>query len=172
MRTFKDASGREWRLAITIGAIKRVRTLLGIDLLALHEGDPSPYSRLHLDPMTLVDVVYVLVKPQADADSVSDEQFGEAMTGEAVLAAYTGFMEELIDFFRLANRGDLAKIAEVYRDLIANRVNRAAQRAGKLAEEMATEKESPEEQAAQSDGRGNGQMSTDSPELSASTPIA
>lgn len=119
MKTFADSEGRKWNLSLTIAAAKRVRGLLGVNLLDLDQGDPPLLTRLGTDVMLLVDVVFCLVKPQADAEGISDEQFGAALGGEAVLAAQTAFYEELVDFFRQCGRGHLARAAEKQVEIMA-----------------------------------------------------
>src|SRR3989337_2952553 len=52
----------------------------------------------------LVDVLYCLCKPQADILKVTDEDFGRAMFGDAILNAHTAFIEELADFFPSARQ--------------------------------------------------------------------
>ena len=103
MRTFKDDAGRTWSLTLNVWTVKKVRDLLGVDLLDLG-GDaatrdkPGLLFRLIADPVLLVDVLYVVCKDQADGASVTDEQFGRAMGGDAIDAATRAFLEELADF--------------------------------------------------------------------------
>ena len=107
MRTFTDNAGRTWTLTINVGAIKRVRGLLDVDLLEVVEG--KLIERLIRDPILLCDVVYAVCKPEADSLNVSDEEFGRAMAGDAVDHATTALLEELVDFFPQARRRLLAK---------------------------------------------------------------
>jgi hypothetical protein len=118
MKTFTDNAGRVWTLSLTLEAAKRVKSLLGVNLLELDRGDPPLLTRLGTDVILLCDVIFALVKPQADQQKVTDEQFGAALGGEAVLAAQTAFYEELVDFFRKAGRGDLAKITAAQKRMI------------------------------------------------------
>jgi hypothetical protein len=103
MRTFKDNAGRTWSLTLSVWTVKKVRDLLGVDLLDLG-GEPASAQkpgllfRLIADPVLLVDVLYVVCKDQADGASVTDEQFGRAMGGDAIDAATKAFLEELADF--------------------------------------------------------------------------
>ena len=103
MRTFKDNAGRTWSLTLNVWTVKKVRDLLGLDLLDLG-GDaatrdkPGLLFRLIADPVLLVDVLYVVCRDQADGASVMDEQFGRAMGGDAIDAATKAFLEELADF--------------------------------------------------------------------------
>ena len=107
MRTFKDNAGRDWTVAVNVAAIKRVRSLLDVNLLKVVEG--KLIERLVGDPVLLVDVIFVLCKPAADAAGVSDEQFGEAMAGDAIDSATKALLEELVDFSPSQRDRDRAK---------------------------------------------------------------
>jgi hypothetical protein len=105
MKTFKDKSGREWTLTINTNAIKRVRDLAKFDLLKITEG--REFFASLADPFTLVNVLYTLCKPDADAAKITDEQFGEAMDGDSLEMASTVMLEELTDFFPSRQRKPL-----------------------------------------------------------------
>jgi hypothetical protein len=98
VRIFKDREGTAWTIDITVTAIKRVRAGMDIDLLTAAEG--QMLIDLADDEVKMVDLIYWLCKPEAEKRGVSDEQFGEAMLGEAIERAYDAFMEDLADFFR------------------------------------------------------------------------
>ena len=102
MKTFKDREGREWLIDINIASIKRVNDLLDIDLLKL-EGNEL-VERLIADPCTLCNVVYVLCMEQAKQRSISDEDFGRAMAGDAIDDATTAVLEEFVAFFPARKR--------------------------------------------------------------------
>ncbi len=110
MMSFKDNSGRTWTLRIDVDAVKRVRELLDIDLLAVIEG--KHIDRLTNDPLFLCDVVYAVCKPQADERRVSDAEFGRGMYGDAFEAAYAALTEALIAFFPPGRRAPLAKVIQ------------------------------------------------------------
>lgn len=74
MKTFTDTQGVEWPISVTTAGTKRVRAMLGVDLFKVNDG--SLFDELG-DPVTLVDVLYVLCKPLADERKMTDEQFGE-----------------------------------------------------------------------------------------------
>lgn len=96
MKTFNDNAGRTWTIAINVDAIKRVRSLLEVDLLEIVDG--KLIERLIRDPVLLCDVVYAVCKPEADAKSVSDEEFGRAMAGDAIEHATKALLEDLVGF--------------------------------------------------------------------------
>lgn len=104
MKPFTDSANRTWTVTLNVDAIKRVRCLLGIDLLKVLDDGCKLLADLHDDPVLLVDVLYCLCKPQAESQSVSDEDFGRAMFGDAILHAHTAFIEELADFFPSARQ--------------------------------------------------------------------
>src|SRR5690606_23834975 len=45
------------------------------------------------------DVLYAVVKPEADARNVDDADFGRALAGDSVAAATTALLEGLVGFF-------------------------------------------------------------------------
>ncbi len=164
MKTFTDTAGRTWTLALTIDAAKRVKSLLDVNLLELEAGDPPLLTRLGTDVILLCDVIFALVKPQADAAGVSDHEFAAALGGDVVLAAQTAFYEELVDFFRKLGRGDMAKAVDAQRRMIDLAVARIETRLDKLDLEAAIETCLPDRQATL------GEPSTSSPPSSESTP--
>jgi len=107
MKTFKDNAGRTWTVTVDVSAVKRVRSLLDVNLLEVLDG--RLIERLAGDPVLLCDVLYALVKPEADAKGITDEDFGRAMAGDAVEHATTALLEELVDFFPQGKRRLLQK---------------------------------------------------------------
>src|ERR1043165_2163580 len=107
MHTFKDNAGRTWTVAINVDAIKRVRDLAKVDLVESIEG--KLLERLASDIILRCDVIYALIKPDADAQNVSDADFGRALFGDALDLATDALMEELVDFFPKRRRSVLGK---------------------------------------------------------------
>ena len=97
MKTFTDNAGRTWTITINVDAIKRVRGLLQVNLLEVIEG--KLIDRLIGDPVLLCDVLFALVKPEAETKQISDEDFGRAMAGDSIDHATTALLEELVSFF-------------------------------------------------------------------------
>jgi hypothetical protein len=117
MRTFKDSGGRAWKIDITVAQVKRVRAELKLDLLGLVDDRLQPLERLLADPVTLVDLIYVLCSEQADKDGVTDEQFGRAMAGDAIEAAAEAFVGALSDFFPSRQREALRAVVAKQKEL-------------------------------------------------------
>ena len=121
MKTFRDNKRRVWTIEVNVAAIKRVRGLCKVDLNSIVEVDSEnrPTARLleqlSSDPVLLVDVLYAVCKPQADKLGITDEDFGEAMAGDAIEHATTALLEEVIDFFPEAKRLVMWKILSASR---------------------------------------------------------
>lgn len=161
MKTFTDSTGRAWSIAVNVASIKRVRGMAGVDLLSILETDLL--GKLSSDPVLLVDVLYSLVKPEADAAGVSDEDFGRALVGDAIDTATTALLEDLVDFFPSDRRALMRKAMEKLKTLhtMAYRAVTVKMESGELEKRMA---------AALLELDEPGDTSTSSPALSASTP--
>ena len=96
--TFKDTEGRLWCLDLTIGSIKRVKSITDVDLLNISDG--STLVELSRDPFKLVDLIWAIIQPQAVAMNVTDEQFGSAMGGMALRDASEAFLAGITSFFQ------------------------------------------------------------------------
>lgn len=107
---FKDTEGRTWEIAINTTAIKRVREMCDVNLLDI--ADKEVLQQLSNDLVLLVDVLYCLVKKQADEAGVTDEKFGEALGGDVLDDAVVAFRKELVDFFPKRRRETLRKLLE------------------------------------------------------------
>lgn len=111
MHRFQDNTGREWCLSLNGWQLKRLKELIGFDAR-----DHESIFKAASDPALLCDVLYVLCQDQANKDGITDQQFGEAMTGDAIDAAADAYMQESVDFFPLRQRpamkAMLAKIQE------------------------------------------------------------
>lgn len=107
MKTFTDNTGKTWSIAINVGAVKRVRASLDVNLLDAVEG--KLIERLVSDPILLCDVIFVLCQQEAETRGITDEQFGQAMAGDAIDMATSALLEELVDFFPSGKRQVLTK---------------------------------------------------------------
>ena len=117
MQQFKDNAGRAWTVEINVAALKRVRGLTGVDLMQVIEG--TLIEKLIRDPVLLCDVVYALCKPEADTAKVSDEEFGKAMAGDAIEAATTAVLEELVGFCPSPrDRANLGRVLQATRKVM------------------------------------------------------
>jgi len=109
MKTFTDAVGRTWTIALNLGAALAVKDRLGVNLLEPEEGDPPLLTRLGTDEMLLGEVLCALLEGQFETHEVTPEDVRAAFDGATLLAAQNAFYEELIDFFQSRGRTDRAK---------------------------------------------------------------
>jgi len=162
MKPFTDKEGREWPVVVNVGAVKRVRDALGVDLLDVAKGD----LLVHLadDPVLLVNVLYVLCRPEADARGVSDEDFGRAMVGGVLDEAASALMKELLDFFPSAQRaralGKLATLLEAQEQAVKEATAALPPLPADLSGVALAETEAPAE--AGGDSSGNSPASAES----------
>ncbi len=139
MKTFTDNAGRTWTVAVTVDAIKRVRSLVNVDLLEVVEG--KLIDRLYRDPILLCDVLYAVCKPEADAKNITDEEFGRAMAGDAIDHATKALLEELADFSPSPkDRANLRSVIQKTAALLDLTRDRIAQRIAGGAIEQAVER--------------------------------
>lgn len=140
MRTFVDAENRSWSIAIDAPTIKRVRAEAnGIDLMNV---DGPLLEKIGTDPVLLVDLIWAVCRPQAEALSVTDEQFGRALVGDALERAADALMGGIEDFFPHGRRkvwaAAMAKGRQVQEKLEATALERIeAMDAGDVADKIA-----------------------------------
>ena len=118
MKTFNDAAGRTWTIALNLGTAMSVKSKLGIDLLRPEDGDPPLLTQLGTDEMLLGEVLCALLESQFEKHNVTDVDVRMSFDGTTLLAAQKAFYEELIDFFRSRGRTDRAKAVAAQSRLI------------------------------------------------------
>lgn len=118
MKTFNDAAGRTWTIALTLGTAMYVKNKLEIDLLQPEAGEPPLLTRLGTDEMLLGEVLCALLESQFEAHKVTDADVRNAFDGKTLLAAQKAFYEELTDFFQNRGRMDRAKAVAAQARLI------------------------------------------------------
>lgn len=124
MASFKDMNGRSWTVEITVGSMRRVNTLIGVNLFKMHEprvpGGIVLFDEIFNDALLLVDIVFALVKPQADKANVSDEQFGESLGPEGLRGATESLRESLSFFYQTLGKPDLVALLKKQKELADN----------------------------------------------------
>ena len=126
MHTFADTQGRTWTVTINVDVIRRVRSLLNINLLEAVEG--RLLERLITDPVLLCDILFVVIQPEAIAKDISDEDFGRSLGGDVLDLATTALLEELVDFFPSAKRTVFRKALIKLKQLETLAIETATQR--------------------------------------------
>ena len=125
MKAFTDAKGRSWEIELNIRQMKRVRDILGVDLVNVIQTNKDgsvatdTIDRVANDPILLCDILWVLCEQQAKADGVTDEDFGSSLAGDSIDEATAAFLDELVDFFPGARRLFLKKAVDLARKYTA-----------------------------------------------------
>ena len=106
-KTFKDGLARQWTVSLSLASATRLQALTGKRLDDFIPKASDTGERLHpfrdfiSDPFAVFDVFYALVKPDADALSLSKEQVLEGFsTGEAEESMAYAVLQAIVDFFR------------------------------------------------------------------------
>ena len=73
MAKFKDNQQREWTLDLNVTLVKKIRAMFDVDLYRAFDGDMAVWAGLMDDPITLVNIIYVMCEPQRPL--VTDEEF-------------------------------------------------------------------------------------------------
>lgn len=127
MSQFTDSKGRAWTIKLDAPLIREVKQLFDVNLA---DTRAAWIERLDADFLLLVDVLWVLCRPQANqlAPSVSDREFGEALVGDPIEYAAKALKEAYIDFFPKQRRALLQEIARREEDLEREALERALAR--------------------------------------------
>jgi len=156
MRNFKDENGKPWTLSVNVGTVKKVRGLAKVDLLDLRDG--NLFNELAADPVKLGDVLWVLCEDEAKAAGIDEIAFGRALAGDALEAATSALLEEIVDFFPKPQRDLLRKALAKGKEMQERSLAKAMKQVDKALAEW------------QDDDELSGSSSTNAPESSALTP--
>lgn len=99
MKKFTLHDGTELELSLTIGAIKKVKNAMGVDLTQPEAGDPPLIARMLDDDLLVAGIIEQLTGLNPDD-----------MTAEDVLAGIDALLAEWTDFFRLRGRTERVQI--------------------------------------------------------------
>lgn len=141
MRSFKDENGKPWTLSINVGTVKKVRGLAKVDLLDLRDG--NLFSELSSDPVKLGDVLWVLCEDEAKAAGIDEIAFGRALAGDALEAATTALLEEIVDFFPKPQRDILRKALAKGREMQERTLAKTMRQVDKALAEWSVDDDEP-----------------------------
>ena len=137
MKTFKDSAGREWSIALTMGAMHALKQLPvgrddeSVDLLDPQSGEPTLFIRLHTDDWLMIGVLQALLRKQMLKQGVSDEDLIDAIDGATYETARAAFFAEWSDFFLQRGQTNLCAAMVMMKDAKAEAVEWAMEQAGK-----------------------------------------
>ncbi len=141
MPKFTDSQGDDWDVTVDINALKRIKDLKDIDLGQPFQPPEDPVLyRICRDPLLAVDILYCVVKPQADERDMDSWEFGTALAGGAVRKGIDALMKGLVNFFQNLGRKDAASAAPKLQKLFATFVTEGEKKAKQIdPEEMVKE---------------------------------
>lgn len=117
MKTFVDGKKRGYNLSLNVQSYRRVKEETGLDLCLTKAPGPSgqPLSvELNESVGTLLDVLWSIVRPGAQKQNITKDDFEMAMFGPPFELARTSFFEELAVFCRTLGREEEAQMLEAY----------------------------------------------------------
>jgi hypothetical protein len=110
MPTFRDSLDRPWTIEITFLEVKKLRSELQLDVLAMFEQESNLFERLSRDTILLVDVVSVLLSDQIRAKEMDEREFARGLVGEGLQNAIDALVEALLSFSPPLKRGMLKEV--------------------------------------------------------------
>lgn len=123
MHSFTDRNGDAWDLDLNIGSAMRLQSRLqiriedAITLLPADHAEKSLLERISEDSILLFNIIFVLCEDQVQKREMTQEQFAERFTGDAIEQATEALMEELINFSRPARRKILLQLRQLSQEI-------------------------------------------------------
>ncbi|MFI4876627.1 MAG: hypothetical protein ACIALR_14855 [Blastopirellula sp. JB062] len=113
-----DEKGRQFLVRVNGATVRELRQRLGVDLMQLLEGnDNAPLLELIGNPVNLIDALYIFCREDADAQNLTDEDFGRGLAGEAIDRAGDALLAGIVDFFPRRRRPILQAILAKIREM-------------------------------------------------------
>ncbi len=105
-RTFVDLRGRTWEINLTWSMFERVKREAGFDLEQLipHEGTAKEallktLQGLLFNVRQFYGVLWAIFRPQCEAANITQDDFGDAFSGETFEKAFAALIGGLVYFF-------------------------------------------------------------------------
>jgi hypothetical protein len=111
MTTFRTNDGREWKLAVNVGSIKRCLEDTGLRLTDLFASD-AKVSEFFSDDIKFAEVLWSLVRLQAEAAGNGFDEFLSAIDGTVIESAAEALLSAVVDFSQEPRRTLLRRVLE------------------------------------------------------------
>ncbi len=142
----KDIQGREWLFRFTVLTVRDIAAETQLDTKAI-EGENSLLQRVAKDESTLYQVMWITIRPQAQAMGVTEEAWLSSLDNESLQAGAQEWCQAYINFSQPARKTVLSKVlASVLRKTeAANAAVEAAIASGEIDRviEMAMDQPTP-----------------------------
>jgi hypothetical protein len=104
--SFKARDGREYDLTVTMGCVRRVEREIGHRLSSIFVRDELRAQWVG-DDLSFGQLLWAVVKTQAEAAGVSQEQFDDSLDGPTTRVAHREFLRSCSLFFEEPLRGQI-----------------------------------------------------------------
>lgn len=104
--SFRALDGREYDLTVTMGCVKRVERETGHRITNIFVRDDLRTQWIG-DDISFGKLLWAVVKPQAEAAGVSQEQFDDSLDGQTTRVAHREFLRSCSLFFEEPLRGQI-----------------------------------------------------------------
>lgn len=116
MARYTDVKGREWPVRLTVRTVKRIRDEVAaggkaFDILDVSGGEVL--AKLNTDPVLVSEVLWIICRETAKERGVAQEDFIDALAGDAILDGGAALVEALADFFPKLE-GEQVRKAQAY----------------------------------------------------------
>ena len=160
MQAFVDSKGREWTLTINVLVQMRIKAATNCNLYTLFDNNAEEFTALQRNPAALCTVAFHMARDSQGKSPISQEDFAEAIDGDAYDRLEDAFTEELIFFSPPQNRELLRTMLTKDQEIKALAISQVMTTLGKT---------SPAQMLENLLSRGNG-SSGNSPAASVSIP--
>ncbi len=124
-KEFRDELGRVWTIHISCSSLKRIAGHAGFDIADV--GNGKAIDLFGGNTSHLLDVLWPLVKADAEKRGIDQDSFGDGLRGDSVSDATAVLKEELLSFFPTARRRLLHRLLD--------RMEKIVEQANQKAEE-------------------------------------
>lgn len=96
MHKFKDKTGQEWSIELTIASARRCRDIAGADFFSTNLGELT--TQLGQNAELLVNTIWAIVKPEAEKTGITADDFAGRFVGQTIVDATEALIGELCLF--------------------------------------------------------------------------
>ena len=130
-KTFTDSKGRTWICRVDTEALRRVRDCLGYNLAG-----EDAMQKLQDDPVLLVDTIFAVILPQAQAANVTGVDFGKSLEKDIIDDATLALLEGLADYFPTRRRLILEAAIETTKKTITDVTPKVEEMIGDVSKKL------------------------------------
>jgi len=134
MKTFVTTDGTTWQVVVNVATIKRCMDDTGLRLTDLFASE-AKIGEFFADDVRFCEVLFSVVRPQAEADGKTLDDFLAAIDGTVIEGAVEALLAEVADFFQEPRRGLIKKTLARYQAAHSKLVTEGVRAAEKKIDE-------------------------------------